>query len=375
MKLETLKTPGLVLDIAKVKRNAERMSRRIKQFGADLRPHVKTHKCIEVARIQTAGHSGAVTVSTLAEARAFAANGFTKITYAVPIEPGKFAEAIEISRDCELSLITDDSHVPGQLNDAAKQANVHLNLFLKVDCGYHRCGVEPTTPEATEIPRRITNASHLRFAGILTHAGHSYSCQTKPELLALARHERDVMADFGEVLRKEVGQVPIVSIGSTPTITSIDHLDGIDEVRPGNYIFFDAFQATLGSCSFDDCALTVLASVVNRARGEGDRRKVIIDAGAIALSKDRGPVGLNPDCGYGKLLDLEGKDLNLTVSEMSQELGVVIVKDENIFDRLRVGSRVRVLANHSCLTAAQHSHYNVLEGESIVDHWQIHTGW
>jgi len=375
MKLETLKTPGLVLDIAKVKRNAERMSRRIKQFGADLRPHIKTHKCIEVARIQTAGHSGAVTVSTLAEARAFAANGFTKITYAVPIESGKFNEAIEITRDCELSLITDDVDVPVQLNDAARQANVQLNLFLKVDCGYHRCCVEPTNPEAIEIPRRISNASNLRFAGILTHAGHSYNCQTKPEVLALARHERDLMADFGEALRKEVGPVPIVSIGSTPTITSVDHLDGIDEVRPGNYIFFDAFQATLGSCSFDDCALTVLAAVVHRARGEGDTRKVIIDAGAIALSKDRGPVGLNPDCGYGKVLDLAGKDLNLTVTEMSQEHGVMIVKDENTFDRLRVGSRVRVLANHSCLTAAQHSHYNVLEGENIVDHWQIHNGW
>jgi D-serine deaminase-like pyridoxal phosphate-dependent protein len=372
MKLETLKTPGLVLDIAKVKRNAAEMSRRVKEFGADLRPHIKTHKCIEVARIQTAGHSGAVTVSTLAEARAFAANGFTKITYAVPIEPGKFEEAIETSRDCELSLITDDWDVPDQLNDAAKRANVHLNLFLKVDCGYHRCGVEPANPEAIEIPRRISNASHLRFAGILTHAGHSYNCQTKPELLALAQHERDVMADFGEALRKEVGQVPIVSIGSTPTITCVDHLDGIDEVRPGNYIFFDAFQATLGSCSFDDCALTVLAAVVHR---DTDRRKVIIDAGAIALSKDRGPVGLNPDCGYGKVLDLAGNDLNLTVSEMSQEHGAVIVQDENTFDRLRVGSRVRVLANHSCLTAAQHSYYNVLEGENIVDQWKIHTGW
>jgi len=375
MNLETLKTPSLVLDIAKVKRNAEGMSRRIKKFGADLRPHIKTHKCIEVARLQTAGHSGAVTVSTLAEARAFAANGFSQITYAIPIEPGKFNEAIEISRDCELSLITDDVDVPDQLNDAAKQANVHLNLFLKVDCGYHRCGVEPGNPVATEIPRRITNASNLRFAGILTHAGHSYNCQTKAELLALAKHERDLMADFGEALRKEIGQVPIVSIGSTPTITSVDHLDGIDEVRPGNYIFFDAFQATLGSCSFDDCALTVLASVVHRASSDGDRRKVIIDAGAIALSKDRGPVALNPDCGYGRVLDLAGKDLDLTVSEMSQEHGVVIAKDENIFDRLRVGTRVRVLANHSCLTAAQHSHYNVLEGENIVDHWQIHTGW
>src|SRR5688572_20082099 len=364
MNLETLKTPGLVLDLAKVKRNAERMSERIRQFGADLRPHVKTHKCIEVARIQTTGHSGAVTVSTLAEARVFAANGFSQITYAIPIESGKFDEAIEISRGCELSLITDDIDVPEQLNAAAKQANIVLNLFLKIDCGYHRCGVEPTTPEATEIPRRISNASNLRFAGILTHAGHSYNCQTRAEVLALAKHERDVMARFGEALRKEVGRVSIVSIGSTPTITQVDHLNGIDEVRPGNYIFFDAFQATLGSCSFADCALTVLASVVHRDRG---RRKVIIDAGAIALSKDRGPVGLNPNCGYGKVLDFEGNDLNLTVSEMSQEHGVVIANDENdeksenTLDRLRVGSRVRVLANHSCLTAAQHSHYNVLE--------------
>lgn len=361
-----------MLDIAKVKRNAERMTRRVKQFGADLRPHIKTHKCIEVARIQTAGHSGAVTVSTLAEARAFAANGFSKITYAVPIEPGKFDEAIAISRDCELSLITDDSSVPGQLNDTAKKANVHLNLFMKVDCGYHRCGVEPTNPQAIDIPRRISNASNLRFAGILTHAGHSYNCQRKEDVLALAKHERDLMADFGYALRKEVGPVPIVSIGSTPTITCVDHLDGIDEVRPGNYIFFDAFQATLGSCSFDDCALTVLASVVHR---DQERRKVIIDAGAIALSKDRGPVGLNPDCGYGTVLDLEGHDLNLTITEMSQEHGTVVVNDENTFDRLKVGSRVRVLANHSCLTAAQHSQYNVLEDENIVDQWKIHTGW
>src|SRR5215813_8830765 len=369
MKLETLKTPSLVLDVAKVRRNAAEMSRRVKQFGADLRPHIKTHKCIEVARMQTAGHSGAVTVSTLAEARAFAANGFSKITYAVPIEPGKFEEAIAISRDCELSLITDDVSIPVQLNDAAKRANAHLHLFLKVDCGYHRCGVEPSSQEAFEIPKRITDAANLRFAGILTHAGHSYNCQTKAEVFALAKHERDLMADFGEALRKEVGPVPIVSIGSTPTITSVDHLNGVDEVRPGNYIFFDAFQATLGSCALDDCALTVLAAVVHRDR---TRRKVIIDAGAIALSKDRGPVGLNPDCGYGKVLDLTGKDLNLTVSEMSQEHGQVIVKDENTFDRLKVGTRVRVLANHSCLTAAQHSHYHVLEDEDVVDRWKIH---
>jgi len=372
MNLESLKTPSLVLDLDRVKRNARRMSERITQFGVDLRPHVKTHKSVEVARIQTEGHSGAVTVSTLAEARAFSEHGFSQITYAIPIEPGKFSEAINLSRTCELSLITDDLDVPAQLNSAAKAENVHLNLFLKVDSGYHRCGVEPTTKDAIEIPRRISDASNLKFAGILTHAGHSYHCTSKAELLEMARHERDLMASFGDTLRREVGEVPVVSIGSTPTITTVDHLEGINEARPGNYIFYDAFQATLGSCSFDDCALTVLASVVHR---DATRQKLIIDAGAIALSKDRGPIDINPTCGYGRVLDLAGNDLNVTVREMSQEHGVMFAEDAKVFDQLKVGTRVRVLANHSCLTAAQHSYYNVLEGDSIVDRWQIHTGW
>jgi D-serine deaminase-like pyridoxal phosphate-dependent protein len=363
MELETVKTPSLVLDIERVSRNAKRMGQRLKDWNVNLRPHVKTHKCVEVARIQTEGHSGAVTVSTLAEARAFAQHGFTRITYAIPIEPGKFSEAIELSRQCdELALITDDVDVPGLLNEQAKKENVTLSVFLKVDSGYHRCGVEPTTAEALEIPHRIADASNLRFAGILTHE----------ELLKVARAERDVMAEFGNKLRQEVGAFPIVSIGSTPTITTVDHLEGIDEARPGNYIFFDAFQARLGSCKLEDCALTVLASVVHR---DASRRKVIVDAGAIALSKDRGPVEFDPGCGYGKVVDLEGNDLGLVVNEMSQEHGVLLASNNSVFDRLKIGTRIRIVANHSCLTAAQHTHYNVLAGHRIVDQWRIHTGW
>lgn len=373
MELETLKTPSLVLDVERVKRNAKKIGQRLKDWGVNLRPHIKTHKCVEVARIQTEGHSGAVTVSTLAEARAFAQHGFTRITYAIPIEPGKFAEVIELSRKCdELALITDDVDVPSLLNERAKKENVTLSVFMKVDSGYHRCGVEPTTSEAVEIPHRISGASNLRFAGILTHAGHSYHSRTPEELLQVARTERDVMAEFGNRLRREVGEVPIVSVGSTPTITTVDHLEGIDEARPGNYIFYDAFQARLGSCKLEDCALTVLASVVHR---DASRRKVIVDAGAIALSKDRGPVELDAGCGYGKVLDLAGNDLGLVVNEMSQEHGVLLASNNDVFDRLKIGTRVRIVANHSCLTAAQHTYYNVLEGDSIVDQWKIHTGW
>src|ERR1044071_1038113 len=243
---------------------------------------------------------------------------------------------------------------------------------MKVDCGYHRVGVEPDRPEALEIPRRIADAKHLRFAGILTHAGHSYHARSQSELLAIARRERDVMTEFAARLRAEGVEVPCVSVGSTPTVTQVDHLEGVDEARPGNYIFFDAFQATLGSCTFADCALTVLAAVVHRDR---TRRRVVLDAGAVALSKDRGPVELDAACGYGHVLDLEGAETGLRVGSLSQEHGEVVVEDERLLDALGVGARVRVLANHSCLAAAQHTHYHLLEGARVVDRWEIQRGW
>jgi D-serine deaminase-like pyridoxal phosphate-dependent protein len=373
MDLHSIKTPSLIIDVNRVRRNAERMGQRVRDLGARLRPHVKTHKCIEIARIQTAGHSGAITVSTLAEAEAFAENDFTDITYAVPIEPGKFDRVIELSKRCQkLVLITDDKDIPVRLNEAARKAGVIFELLMKVDCGYHRCGIEPGDKLAFEIPHRISDLSNLRFAGILTHAGHSYHCHSKEDLLVVARHERDLMTKFAAELHRAGLSAPVVSIGSTPTITQVDHLNGIDEVRPGNYIFFDAFQASLGCCSLDDCALTVLASVVHR---DLTRRKVVIDAGAIALSKDRGAIGNDQAFNYGIVLDPEGSDLGLLVDSISQEHGEIFVQDGRTLDRLKVGSRVRVLANHSCLTAAQHSHYHVLEDDRIVDRWEIQRGW
>jgi D-serine deaminase-like pyridoxal phosphate-dependent protein len=371
--LFSLKTPCLILDAARVRRNAARVSEIALRNGVRLRPHVKTHKCVEVTRIATEKQSGAVTVSTLAEAWALARGGFTDFTYAVPVEPGKFAEAIELVRSgAALNLLTDNEDIPPLLDAAARAAGVKLNVFVKIDCGYHRCGVEPHTPAAWEIPRMIAAAANLRFAGILTHAGHSYHAQSVEEIAAIARHERDSMVALAEKLRGTGIAVPCVSIGSTPTINHIDHLRGVDEVRPGNYIFYDAFQATLGSCGFEDCALTVLAAVTHRDR---ERRKVILDAGAIALSKDRGAVEFDADCGYGRVLDLDGRDLGLRVESLSQEHGVFHVADAETLERLRVGARVRVLANHSCLAAAQHDAYNVLEDGAIAGRWEIHRGW
>lgn len=368
-----MKTPSLLLDIDRVKQNAFRIAEKATAFGSRLRPHIKTHKCIEVAKIQTAGHNGAITVSTLAEARDFAANGFTDITYAVPIEPGKFDGAIELLRSgVKLNLLTDSLEAAQLLDEVSGRAGVRFDVFVKIDCGTHRVGVEPHTAEAVEIPRQLSDAKNLNFAGILTHAGHSYDVKTVEEIRTIASHERDVMVEHAAKLRDMNIEVPTVSIGSTPTISHIGHLDGIDEVRPGNYIFFDNYQATLGSCSFDDTALTVLAAVVHR---DASRRKIVIDAGGIAMSKDRGPVHLDPECGYGRVLDLDGQSVDLKLDSLSQEHGVMHAADDAAFNRFKIGDRVRILANHSCMTAAQHTHYNVLENGEIVDRWKIHTGW
>lgn len=347
------------------------MSDKASELSVRLRPHIKTHKCVEVARIQTAGHNGAITVSTLAEARAFAKHRFNDITYAVPIEAGKFAEAIDILKNgVKLNLLTDDAGTVTALNEAAGKAGIKFDVFVKIDCGTHRVGVEPHTAEAIETPRLISDAKNLNFAGILTHAGHSYDAKTKEQIVEVARRERDVMVELAERLRSLSIEVPTVSIGSTPTMSTVDHLDGIDEIRPGNYIFFDNFQATLGTCSFADTALTVLAAVIHKGRS-----KLVIDAGAIALSKDRGPVELDPDCGYGRVLDLDGSETGLRVTGMSQEHGEIEAGDAPAFDSIKVGDRLRILANHSCLTAAQHSHYNIIENGEIVDRWEIHRGW
>jgi D-serine deaminase-like pyridoxal phosphate-dependent protein len=366
--MDDLKTPCLLLHIERVRRNAERMREVAKGNSVRLRPHIKTHKCIEVAKIQTEGHDGAITVSTLAEARAFARHGFSDITYAVPIERGKFDGAIEIlNSGVKLNLLTDDLETVNRLDEVAGKAGVKFDVFVKIDCGTHRVGVEPNTKEAVEIPRLLSDSKNLSFAGILTHAGHSYDVKTKEQILEVARHERDSMVELAERLRSQGIEVPTVSIGSTPTTSMIDHLGGIDEIRPGNYIFFDNYQATLGSCSFEDTALTVLAAVIHRGKN-----KLVVDAGAIALSKDRGPVGLDPNCGYGRVLDLDGNDTGMRVSGMSQEHGTIT---GDAVDQFKVGDRVRILANHSCLTAAQHSHYNVVENGEIVDRWEIHRGW
>jgi len=371
--LLTVPTPALLLDQNRLERNLARMSAHVARLGARLRPHIKTHKCPLIARKQVAGQFGGITISTLAEGFAFAEAGFDDLLYAVPIEPGKFGRICQLARQVRrLAVLTDEPTLPPLLSAAAEAAGVSLDVFVEIDCGDGRTGVPFDHLDRIEhVARAVASARRLTLAGILTHAGQSYAARTAAERRTVAGLERDRMAQVAAALEQRGLAVPCISIGSTPTVVALDEpLPPNFEVRPGNYVFFDAFQAQCGVCAFDDCALTVLTAVVHRSEG-----KVVVDAGAIALSKDIGAADFFPHNGYGLVGDLAGQPLGLRVAAVSQEHGRIPVADPALLERLPVGTRLRVVVNHSCLTAAQHTHYWVVDDGTIVARWPIVQGW
>ena len=355
MHISEIPTPALLLDASRLESNIQRMAKR-------LRPHIKTHKSIEVARLQRDCGARGVTVSTLFEARVFADAGFGDITWAFPLIIDRLPEVVDLAERCRLGVLVDSPEATAALLALGRP----LSVYLKVDCGYHRAGVAPRGRLAIELARRLSQAPHLEFAGILTHAGHSYHYRGRDALLVVAHQERDVMTVLAAKLRAAGIEVPTVSIGSTPTMSVVDDLSGIDEVRPGNYVFYDSSQVVFGSCSVRDCALTVLSSVVSSQPGSAHS---IIDAGALALSKDAGPRNLGHRSMGAVFSDYPTGRLypEVRLESLSQEHG-------HLTASLPVGSRVRILPNHSCLTAAQFDEYLVVEGDRVVDRWPILRG-
>jgi D-serine deaminase-like pyridoxal phosphate-dependent protein len=209
---------------------------------------------------------------------------------------------------------------------------------------------------------------------LLTHAGHAYASRNADEILEVARQEREVMVAFAERLRGEGLEVPEVSVGSTPTMSLAENLEGVTEARPGNYIFCDRFQASVGSCRLSDVAFTVLATVVGQYP---EQNRLVIDAGGLALSKDSGPTHLDKNCGFGALFSADGSreypELQLT--ELSQEHGKVVGKRSLDIESFPVGSRLRVVPNHSCLAAALYDRYHVVREGKVVDEWRPVRGW
>ena len=354
-----IETPALLLDLDVVERNLARMAARARQLGVQLRPHAKTHKCPELAKRQIAYGAVGLTVATLAEAEAFADAHVTDITWAFPIDPTHIVHAQRIAARprTTLRVITDD------LGTARALAGSGLHVWLKVDCGTHRAGVDPASPYAMEVAQELGREDGLVFDGILTHSGHAYKTKNRAEAAVVAEQERLLMVQFAR--RLTAARIPVrgLSVGSTPAMAAVADLTGITEARPGNYVFFDRTMVLIGCCDAADVGVTVLASVVSHQPGADH---LVTDAGALALSKDLGPahLGLAPSFG-----DVRGHP-GLHVASVSQEHGV-IRGSADALRGVRVGDRIEIVPNHSCLTVAHFDEYHVLRAGREIDRWVI----
>jgi D-serine deaminase-like pyridoxal phosphate-dependent protein len=367
-----LPTPALLLDLPKLERNAARMRDKVRQLGVTLRPHVKTSKSIDVLGVVAGGTDVPITVSTLAEARYFFARGVTDILYAVGIAPVKLPEVSDLIRaGCQLRIILDTVEAAEALRSFVDANGVPIEVLIEIDSDGHRAGVAADDPLLIEIGRALGG----NLGGVMTHAGASYDCRTLYEFEAMAEQERALTVSAAEKLRAAGLGCNIVSVGSTPTLHYARDLDGVTEARAGVYAFGDLVQAELGTCGIDEIAIGVLASVIGHNRHHG---RVLIDAGFLALSRDRGTADMPVDWGYGAVCDVAGKIMDdVTVSSTNQEHGIVTSRSGELdFDRFPVGRRLRILPNHACATAAAYDRYFVTNGgDEIVGVWERINGW
>lgn len=368
MTLDDLPTPCLVLDLGVLKRNLALMEAAVARFpGLRLRPHLKTAKSREVARL-AAPDFGPITVSTLAEARYFAEGGWRDQIYAVGITPQKLdAVAALNAQGAAVKVITDDVA-------AARAIAAHpgaIQALVEVDVGEARGGVAPDGTALVEIAAALGG----RLAGVISHSGHSYNGRSIAEMAAIAEQERRQVVLAAERLRAAGHAVPIVSLGSSPTAMHAARMDGVTEVRAGVYMFGDLFQAQLRTHPAEDIAVTVLASVIGR---RPERNTLLLDAGALALSKDRSTGAAPRDYGFGLVVDAAGRPTlgEAIIARAYQEHGEIHSDTPLPFERLPVGARLRVVPNHACLTAAAHDRYHVVDGGTeVVAVWDRVNGW
>ncbi|MFC9425738.1 DSD1 family PLP-dependent enzyme [Streptomyces sp. NPDC056987] len=372
-------TPFAVVDVHKSLRNIDRLAARADRLGVTLRPHMKTAKSLDVATLMHSGTPCPVTVSTLAEAEAFADGGYTDITYAVGIDPHKLPRVIALlRRGVTLRVLLDSREQAVFVADTARKAGLAIPAQIEIDCDGHRGGLKTDAPGLVGIGRILHEAGCLD--GVLTHAGESYFAYTPEDQRLAAENERDTAVAAAERLRAAGLPVSTVSVGSTPTAHAAEDLTGVTELRAGNYVFFDLVMAGLGVCRVEDLALSVVVTVIGHRPEYG---WIVTDGGWMAMSRDRGTANQPTDQGYGLVLDLAGDPIpNLVMSAASQEHGTLTARNGADLPDLPVGTRLRILPNHACATAAQHRGYHVIDSTHPTDPspafqstWERITGW
>lgn len=332
-----------------------------------LRLHVKTAKSLEVIDFVLGGAKAPITVSTLKEAEQFFDAGYRDILYAVGFAKHKLPRARALAaRGANLTLLVDSVEVAGDIGG--------FPVLIEIDTDGHRAGVKPEDETQLVAIARALEVAGSIAAGVMTHAGGSYDCGSVEEIAAMAERERVGAVAAAQALRRAGFAAPTVSVGSTPTATYARNLAGVTEVRAGVFVFFDLVMAGIDVCRQEDIALSVLATVIGH---RADRGWILVDAGWMAMSRDRGTAKQRIDQGYGVVCDLDGHALDdLILTDANQEHGIVARRTGGTPPELPVGARLRILPNHACATGAQHEAYYTVHGSrEVVAVWKRFSGW
>jgi len=359
MTLTEIPTPAVLLESSKLQRNLLRMQGAVGERGIRLRPHAKTHKSPVIARMQSFLGASGICCAKLGEAELFADAGAKDIRLPYPLNPANADRVFALADRIALSFIVDDVDVARAWSDLAVARRTALSVLVKVDVGFHRCGIDPQDAGAAAT-LAVAALPGLDFLGLLSHAGHAYGAQSAADAEAIAVEEarilRDLAAASGVVCRE-------LSVGATPTARFSMHQPGVTEMRPGNYAYFDRTQVGLGSAAWEDCALTVLARVVSRPAPE----RVILDSGSKTLTNDLAR-GFSAMPGYGAVLeDLHAAkpDERLVIDRLSEEHANVRASGGD--PGLPTGTLVRIVPNHSCVVSNLVDAVWVVDGDHVVE--------
>jgi D-serine deaminase-like pyridoxal phosphate-dependent protein len=353
--LDDLDTPSVVVDLDVLEANIGRMAAHAKESGVRLRPHAKTHKIPELARLQLAAGSTGISLAKIGEAEVFADAGIEDVFLAYPVVGAKKADRVlALSQRMRIAIGADSVAGAATIGDVFHAAGRRIEVLLKVDCGYHRVGVSPEAAVTTA--SRLAELPGIALRGVFTHAGHAYHASGRDEIDRIARTEGEILAQAAAEIRAAGIPVAEVSVGSTPTARGSMGVAGVTECRPGNYVYHDASQVSLGTCGLGDCAMTVLATVVSVPAPE----RAVLDCGSKTLSSD--PLRPRGE-GHGWILGRKSR-----LASLSEEHGVVRVEPGESF---RVGERVRVLPNHACVVSNLHDRVVLARGDRVEGEWRV----
>lgn len=345
--IHDIPTPCVLIDRPRAQANITRMQTLATRHGRRLRPHAKTHKLPAIAKMQVEAGATGICCAKLGEAEVFAEAGIKDIRLPYPVHPSKAARVVSLLDKVTLSIIVDHPRIAREWSDAMSAAGRVLPVLVKVDVGFHRCGVNPDSPEALDLIEAVAKLPGLKLLGLLSHAGHAYHAANEDALRQVAREEAEIMTALAERAQTRGLAIDEISVGATPPARFSMSEPGITELRPGNYVYNDRTQVGLGSARLDDCALTVLATVVSKP----DEDRIVLDSGTKTLSSD-GARGFESLAGQGAIfttLDQIQLDTDLLVERLSEEHATVRVNSGKT--KLEPGDRVRIVPNHSCVVS------------------------